>query len=79
MYADILKDILVNIVKHPYDVYVEEIHDDMGILLMVNTNKEDMGSVIGKLGATAKAIRHIIRVIGMKNQHRISVKINEPS
>ncbi len=50
----------------------------MGILLTVTVAPEDMGSVIGKAGETAKAIRHLVRIAGVKQSCRVSVKINEP-
>jgi hypothetical protein len=37
-----------------------------------------MGKVIGRSGATAKAIRTILRVVGMKNDARVNLKIEEP-
>ena len=38
----------------------------------------DMGKIIGRQGNTAKAIRTLLRVIGMKNNARVNLKINEP-
>ena len=37
-----------------------------------------MGKVIGRQGNTAKAIRTILRVVGMKHNARVNLKINEP-
>jgi predicted RNA-binding protein YlqC (UPF0109 family) len=37
-----------------------------------------MGQIIGRQGATAKALRTLVRVCGMKGQARVNVKINEP-
>jgi hypothetical protein len=37
-----------------------------------------MGKVIGRSGATAKAIRTVLRVVGMKNDARVNLKIEEP-
>jgi len=37
-----------------------------------------MGMVIGREGATAKAIRTLLRVVGAKNNARVNLKINEP-
>jgi hypothetical protein len=37
-----------------------------------------MGKIIGRQGNTAKAIRTLLRVIGMKNNARVNLKINEP-
>jgi len=41
-------------------------------------NPKDMGMVIGREGATAKALRTILRVIGARNNARVNLKINEP-
>jgi hypothetical protein len=37
-----------------------------------------MGKVIGRSGNTAKAIRTLLRVVGMKHNARVNLKINEP-
>jgi len=37
-----------------------------------------MGKIIGRMGNTAKAIRTLLRIIGMKNNARVNLKINEP-
>jgi ribosomal protein S3 len=37
-----------------------------------------MGMIIGREGATAKALRTLLRVIGAKNNARVNLKINEP-
>ena len=38
-----------------------------------------MGKIIGRDGATAKALRTLLRVVGMKNNARVNLKINEPA
>ena len=50
----------------------------MGVLLTLCVHKDDMGKIIGRSGATAKAIRTILRVVGMKNDARVNLKIEEP-
>ena len=37
-----------------------------------------MGMVIGREGATAKAIRTLLRVVGARDNARVNLKINEP-
>jgi hypothetical protein len=37
-----------------------------------------MGKIIGRSGNTAKAIRTLLRVVGMKHNARVNLKINEP-
>lgn len=50
----------------------------MGVILRCDLHQEDMGSVIGKDGKTAEAIRLLTRIVGMRNNARVSIKINEP-
>ncbi|MEK7504828.1 MAG: KH domain-containing protein, partial [Patescibacteria group bacterium] len=53
--------------------------DEMGVLMSLDVHPDDMGKVIGRSGNTAKAIRILLRVVGMKNNARVNLKINEPA
>ena len=66
------------IVNNPDDVKVERKVDEMGVLIELSINPEDMGKVIGKEGRTAKSLRTLLRVLGAKNNSRINLKITEP-
>jgi predicted RNA-binding protein YlqC (UPF0109 family) len=66
------------LVTHPDDVTVKRSVDDMGVLLELTVNPEDMGKVIGKAGATAKSIRTLLRVLGSRSDERVNLKITEP-
>lgn len=70
--------VVKSIVDHPDDVKVAREIDEMGVLLTLTVNPEDMGQVIGRQGATAKSVRTLLRVIGAKNNARVNLKINEP-
>jgi len=70
--------VIKSIVDHPDDVVVERNIDEMGVLLTLTVNPEDMGQVIGRQGGTAKSVRTLLRVIGAKNNARVNLKINEP-
>lgn len=59
-------------------VKVERRVDEMGVLITLDVASEDMGKIIGRDGATAKALRTLLRVVGMKNNARVNLKINEP-
>ena len=50
----------------------------MGVLLTLKVHPEDMGQVIGKAGSTARAIRNLVRIVGLKNHARVNLKIEEP-
>ena len=76
--VEFLEFIVKNLVDHPGDVKVVRTVDEMGVLLSLSVNPEDMGKVICREGNTAKAIRMLLRVIGLKNNARINLKILEP-
>jgi predicted RNA-binding protein YlqC (UPF0109 family) len=66
------------LVDHPDDVKTERVVDEMGVLITLHLNSEDMGQVIGRMGQTAKAIRTLLRVVGAKHKARVNLKIYEP-
>jgi len=75
---EFLEFVVKSIVNNPNDVKVTRTVDEMGVLLNLKVNPEDMGQIIGREGSTAKAIRTILRVIGVRNNARINLKIEEP-
>lgn len=66
------------LVNHPEDVSVERKIDEMGVLLTLKVNPADMALIIGKKGSTARAIRSLARIIGLRNHARVNFKIAEP-
>jgi predicted RNA-binding protein YlqC (UPF0109 family) len=66
------------IVDNPNDVLIERTVDEMGVLITLQVNPNDMGYVIGKSGSTAKAIRSLLRIVGARNNARVNLKILEP-
>lgn len=77
--VEFLEYLVKALVDHPADVKVGRTVDEMGVLISLDVNPEDMGKIIGRLGNTAKAIRTLLRVVGMKNNARVNLKINEPA
>jgi predicted RNA-binding protein YlqC (UPF0109 family) len=73
-----LEYVVKSIVSIPDDVIIDRTVDEMGVLLSVHVNVIDMSRVIGKKGVTVAALRELARIIGMKNNSRVSVKIKEP-
>jgi len=73
-----LEYVVKALVDNPDDVKINRTVDEMGVLLTLSVNKDDMGKVIGRSGQTAKAIRTVLRVVGMKNDARVNLKIEEP-
>ncbi|MBI2108735.1 MAG: KH domain-containing protein [Parcubacteria group bacterium] len=75
---DFLEVVVKALVSNPSAVKVKREVDEMGVLMTLDVAPEDMGTVIGRMGATAKAIRTLLRVVGIKNNARVNLKISEP-
>ncbi len=75
---EFLEFIIKSLVDHPDEVKIDRKVDEMGVLLSLTVNPEDMGQVIGKAGSTARAIRNLVRIVGLKNHARVNLKIEEP-
>jgi hypothetical protein len=73
-----LEYVVKALVDNPNDIKIERTVDEMGVLITLTVNPADMGKIIGRMGNTAKAIRTLLRIIGMKNNARVNLKINEP-
>ena len=75
---EFLEFLVKAIVDHPEDVKIDRKVDEMGVLLTLRVNQQDMGQVVGRRGATAGAIRSLLRIVGIKNNARVNLKIEEP-
>jgi len=75
---EFLEFLIKSLVDHPEDVKVDRKVDEMGVLLSLKVNPEDMGQIIGKEGSTARSIRSLVRIVGLKNHARVNLKIEEP-
>ena len=75
---EFLEYLVKSIVDAPDEVKVERKLDEMGVLLSLKVSQKDMGHVVGRQGATAKAIRSLLRIVGIKNNARVNLKIEEP-
>ena len=75
---EFVEQIVRAIVSHPEDVRTERQVDEMGVLITLHINPEDMGYVIGRQGQTARSIRTLLKIVGAKNNARVNLKIYEP-
>jgi len=75
---EFLEYLVKGLVDHPEDVKIDRKVDEMGVLLSLKVNPEDMGQIIGKAGATARSIRSLVRIVGLKAHARVNLKIEEP-
>ncbi len=75
---EFLDYVIKALVDNPGEVKTTRTVDEMGVKLTLECGAADMGKIIGRQGNTAKAIRTLLRVVGMKNNSRVNLKINEP-
>ena len=76
--VEFLEFVVKSLVDNPADVKVNRTVDEMGVLLTLDVNSADMGKIIGRDGNIAKALRTLLRVVGMKHNARVNLKIHEP-
>src|SRR3989338_4144505 len=75
---DFVEYVVKALVDTPDSVSTERTVDEMGVLITLKVNPQDLGQVIGRNGQTAKSIRTLLRVVGAKNHARVNLKIFEP-
>src|SRR6056297_1040580 len=73
-----LEFVVKSIVDYPDEVEIDREVDEMGVLLSLHVHPDDMGQVIGRNGSTARAIRTLLRIVGLKEDARVNLKIEEP-
>ena len=73
-----LEYLVKSIVENPDKVEISRKVDEMGVLLSLKVAPQDMGLIVGRQGSTAKAIRSLLRIVGMRNNARVNLKIEEP-
>ncbi|MEM4648111.1 MAG: KH domain-containing protein [Candidatus Pacearchaeota archaeon] len=78
IYIEILETIVKNLVNNPDDVKITRSLDELGVLLKIKVNPQDMGLLIGRKGEMIKAIKTIMKAIGIKNHARLNIKVEEP-
>jgi len=74
-----LENTVKSLVDNPDEIAVTDKTDEMGVLMTLTVHPDDMGKVIGRAGNTAKAIRTLLRTVGMVEGARVSLKIDDPN
>ena len=73
---DLLEYLAKGLVEHPDAVQVTEVEEDDGtIVLELSVDEDDYGSVIGRGGRTAMALRAVVKAAAVKEQRRVFVDI----
>jgi predicted RNA-binding protein YlqC (UPF0109 family) len=73
---ELLEYLARGLVEHPDEVRVTEVQDDGGtVVLELSVNQDEYGSVIGRGGRTASALRTVLKAAAVKEQRRVFVDI----
>jgi len=73
---DLLEYLAKGLVEHPDEVRITEVREDDGtIVLELSVNQDDYGSVIGRGGRTASALRTVLKAAAVKERRRVFVDI----
>ncbi len=73
--VDFLEFIVSNLVNNKNDIVIERSEDELGILLTLKVNKEDMWVIIWKWWNTINSIRTLLRLFWMKIDKRLNLKV----
>lgn len=76
---DFLEYVVKSLVDQPDQVQIDRKVDELGVLLSLKVAAVDMAKIIGREGQTARAIRTLLRIVGIKNNARVNLKIEEPA
>lgn len=73
---ELLEYLARGLVEHPDAVRVTEVQDDDGTLVLeLSVDDDDYGSVIGRGGRTASALRAVIKAASARERRRVFVDI----
>jgi predicted RNA-binding protein YlqC (UPF0109 family) len=73
----LLEHIAKELVDKPDEVFVEQVEEDRETVLELEVAESDVGKVIGRQGRTARALRTLVGVAGMKQNKRFALEILE--
>ncbi len=72
---ELLEYLARGLVEHPDGVSVTEVQEQGTLVLELSVDPEDYGSVIGRGGRTASALRAIIKAAAANDRRRVFVDI----
>jgi uncharacterized protein len=73
---ELLEYLARGLVEHPDDVRVNEVTEDDGtVVLELSVGQDDYGSIIGRGGRTAQALRTVVKAAAAKDRRRVFVDI----
>ena len=74
---DLVERIVCALVDHPDDVKISEVQGHHAHIIEVDVAKEDRGKIVGRRGATADALRTLLKAASGKEGKRYILEIIE--
>jgi predicted RNA-binding protein YlqC (UPF0109 family) len=74
---ELLEYLARGLVAHPDEVVVDEVEEDGATVLELSVAEDDYGSVIGRGGRTAAALRTVVKTAGTRQRRRVFLDIVE--
>jgi hypothetical protein len=72
---EMLEYLARGLVEHPDQVRVVEVEEQGATVLELSVGDDDYGSVIGRGGRTAAALRTVVKSAGVKQRRRVFLDI----
>jgi len=72
---ELLEYLARGLVEHPDEVRVNEVEEDGATVLELSVADDDYGSVIGRGGRTATALRTVVKGAAKQHKRRVFVDI----
>ena len=73
---ELLEHLARGLVEHPDEVRVTENTEDDGTLVLeLSVDEDDYGSIIGRGGRTAQALRAVVKAAAARDRRRVFVDI----
>lgn len=66
-----------NLVDHPEDVEVKCLEENQKLLVEIRVNSEEIGKVVGRKGATIKALRTIVMMVSARFGWKVHLELVE--
>ena len=73
----LIEQVAKALVDAPDVVSVNQFEEDGATVLELEVAPDDLGKVIGRSGRTARAMRNLASVVGMKSNRRVELEILE--
>ena len=72
---EFLKFLIENLVKNKEEINISREEDELGILLTLKVNSDDMWLIIWKWWNTVNSIRSLLKVLWSKEGKRVNLKV----